>query len=537
MYGKIMENRVMTQAEESISPPPASGGMVWLVGAGPGDPGLCTLRAAQCIREADIILYDALVNPRLLDHAHPACERIATGKRAGGDAVAQDALNAMMADFARTGKRVCRLKGGDPFLLGRGGEEAAYLRAQGIPFEIVPGITSALAAPACAGIPLTRRGVSAAVRIVSGHEAPDKDAGQIHWDALRPDGGTLVVLMGLRRRGAIAATLLANGWAAETPAAVIAHGTLPAQRTVCAPLAHIARSAAEHALDAPAVLVVGEVVRLREQLAWMEKRPLFGRCIMVVRPHAQAVETAQALAALGAEALIAPVIRIESLADSPALAAALAQLPQTDWVVFTSVHGVDAMMACIARGGGDARAFGGVRIAAVGPATAARLEARGLLPDLVPDRYLTEALPDALASQGPLAGQRIMLPRSAMASSSLGDALRACGAEVTEIAAYRVLPGDPLDDALLDRLEQGGVDLALFASPSEVDGFIAAVPSVRRGNTLPRIAAAAIGPVTERALRAAGLAVALSAPEHSMPGLLRAVCDYFARNPRKEGLA
>ena len=534
MYGKIMENRVMTQAEESISPPPASGGMVWLVGAGPGDPGLCTLRAAQCIREADIILYDALVNPRLLDHAHPACERIATGKRAGGDAVAQDALNAMMADFARTGKRVCRLKGGDPFLLGRGGEEAAYLRAQGIPFEIVPGITSALAAPACAGIPLTRRGVSAAVRIVSGHEAPDKDAGQIHWDALRPDGGTLVVLMGLRR---LAATLLANGWAAETPAAVIAHGTLPAQRTVCAPLAHIARSAAEHALDAPAVLVVGEVVRLREQLAWMEKRPLFGRCIMVVRPHAQAVETAQALAALGAEALIAPVIRIESLADSPALAAALAQLPQTDWVVFTSVHGVDAMMACIARGGGDARAFGGVRIAAVGPATAARLEARGLLPDLVPDRYLTEALPDALASQGPLAGQRIMLPRSAMASSSLGDALRACGAEVTEIAAYRVLPGDPLDDALLDRLEQGGVDLALFASPSEVDGFIAAVPSVRRGNTLPRIAAAAIGPVTERALRAAGLAVALSAPEHSMPGLLRAVCDYFARNPRKEGLA
>ncbi len=535
MCGNIMENRGMKKAEETNAPA-CAGGMVWLVGAGPGDPGLCTLRAAQCIGEADVILYDALVHPRLLDHAAPGCECIATGKRAGGDAIDQDALNAMMADFARAGKRVCRLKGGDPFVLGRGGEEAAYLRAQGILFEIVPGVTSALAAPACAGIPVTHRGVSAAVRIVSGHEAPDKDAGQVRWDAVRADGGTLVVLMGLRRLEAITGMLIANGWSPETPAAVVAHGTLPSQRTVCAPLAQIARSAADHGLDAPAVLVVGEVVGLREQLAWLEQRPLFGRCIMVVRPRAQAVETARALADLGAEALIAPVIRIEFVADSPAMAAAVGQLPQTDWVVFTSVHGVDALMACIARAGGDARMFGGVRIAAVGPATAARLAARGLAADLVPDRYLTEALPEALAGRGTLAGRRIMLPRSEIAASALADALRACGAAVTEVAAYRVLPGEPLDEALLERLEQGRVDLVLFASPSEVDGFIAAVPSERREGTLPRITAAAIGPVTERALRAAGFAVALSASEHSMPGFIRAVCDYFARGPRGEGL-
>jgi len=501
---------------------------VWLVGAGPGDPGLVTVRALRCIESADAILHDCLVNEALLEHARPDCQILCSGKRAGRHSMPQDETQALLVRLASEGKRVCRLKGGDPLMFGRGGEEALYLREHGVPYEVVPGVSSALAAPAYAGIPISHRGLSACVHVVTGHEAPGKAGGQVDWENLARASGTLVFLMGLANLDAIARRLMAGSWAPATPAAVIAHGTLPTQRTVTGTLADISKRVADASVEAPAVVVVGEATGMRDELAWFEKRPLFGRTIVATRPRAQAQELAETLRELGAEVILAPTLRIEIPAENAALGDAVARLDEVDWLVFTSGHGVAAFFEALEKQGKDARDLHGLRTAAIGPATAERLRRAGVRADCVPPRYEAAALLEALCGQDDVAGRTFLLPRSNIARPYLVDGLRARGARVVDVAAYHALPGDPLPPDLLDRLEGGHVDLVLFSSPSTVRHFIEAMPEGRREGILPKAHAAAIGPVTAGALEEARIPIRVTAAEYTIPGLVDAIVEHFA---------
>ncbi|HIJ65414.1 MAG TPA: uroporphyrinogen-III C-methyltransferase [Candidatus Hydrogenedentes bacterium] len=504
-----------------------AGGRVWLVGAGPGDPGLITVKGLRCIAEADVIVYDYLCNPALLDNARPDAEQIYVGKRAGHHAMPQDEINGLICSKALEGKRVCRLKGGDPFVFGRGGEEALELRAKGIPFEVVPGVTSAVAAPAYAGIPVTHRGLSTSVRIITGHEDPTKPESDLDWHEIAATRGTLVFLMGVRNLPAISEKLIAGGTPAETPAALVANGTLHTQRTLVSTLETIAQRAQEEGIAPPAVLVVGEVAALAEQLAWFENKTLFGRSIVVTRARTQASEFAAALEELGADVIQAPVIRVESLAETPEMRAAVRDAGKSDWVIFTSVNGVDAFMAALALEDLDGRAVGAARIAAVGPATAARLREHGLRADLVPDEYVTDALADALDAHGGINGRSFLLPRADIARSDLADALRARGGDVHEITAYRTVQGDALPADLADRLDRGEIDLVAFTSSSTVRNFVDALPPERRERLLGHVVAASIGPVTSATLRDAGVREVVVASESTIPGLTAAIVEYF----------
>ncbi|MCX5759886.1 MAG: uroporphyrinogen-III C-methyltransferase, partial [Candidatus Hydrogenedentes bacterium] len=346
----------------------SSKGLVWLVGGGPGDPGLITVKGLRCIVEADCLVYDSLCNPVLLDHARPDAERIYVGKRAGRHAMPQEEINEVLRRKAQEGKRVCRLKGGDPFVFGRGGEEASHLHKHGVRFEIVPGVTSAIAVPAYAGIPVTHREMTTSLRIITGHEDPSKPSSGLDWAEIAASQATLVFLMGVQNLRHIAARLIEHGRSCDTPAAVIADGTLPTQRTVVATLETIASSVAEAGLTPPAVLVVGEVASLRGELNWFENKPLFGRTIVVTRARTQASELAAALESLGAEVISAPVIRTESLADSEPMRKAAREAGRADWIVFTSVNGVDAFLDALINENMDVRALAKVRLAAIGPA-------------------------------------------------------------------------------------------------------------------------------------------------------------------------
>jgi uroporphyrinogen III methyltransferase / synthase len=504
--------------------------MVWLVGAGPGDPGLLTLRGRRCLEEAGVIVYDALVNPLILEWARPEAERICAGKRAGAHSLKQSEINELLADCAESGRRVCRLKGGDPFIFGRGGEEALYLRERGIPFEVVPGVTSAVAGPAYAGIPVTHRGISSELRIVTGHETPEKQEALVDWEGLsQATQATLVFLMAKLNLEGIAARLMRGAWSGETPAAVIAQATLPAQETVRAPLREIAE-AARH-LPRPALLVVGEAVRLRETLAWFERKPLFGRRIVITRARRESVALAETLIDLGAEAIVAPMLEMHPPLDPNALDAEIAEIAKIDWIVFTSVAGVRYFFDALDRFGWDARALASCLVAAVGPATASALQARGIRPDLIPDRYETAALLEMFSTRDRVKGKRFLLPRSCLASPDLAEGLRRAGAQVREVAAYQALTGPPLDADLLDRLEQGGIDLVLFTSPSTLRHFIEAIPPDRREALRARLNAAAIGPVTAKALKTLDIAPRLIADTFTGPGLIDAVCRYFTENP------
>lgn len=503
-------------------------GRVWLVGAGPGDPGLITARGLRCIAEADVIIYDSLVNPVLLAEARPECELLYAGKRAGRHSMKQDETNALIAERAQAGRRVCRLKGGDPFVFGRGGEEALYLRDRGIPFEVVPGVTSAVAAPAYAGIPVTHRAVAASVRIVTGHEDPAKDESQLDWDELAATSGTLVFLMGVQNLERIAGMLAARGKPASTPAAVISNGTLPGQRTVAGTLEDIGPRARAARIGPPAVLVIGEVAALRDQLKWFEARALFGRTLVVTRARAQSSEFAAALRELGADAIEAPAIQTKSLADSEAMRAAAREADQYNWLVFTSANGAEAFFNALDSIGLDARALAGVRAAVIGPGTAESLRRHGVRPDLVPEQFVAEALLEALERTEPFTGQRYLVPRSDIARPGLVDGLRSRGAAVTEVAAYTTLRGETLPEGLVERLEAGSIDLVTFTSSSTVRNFANALPEARRAALLARVRAASIGPVTSAALRSLDIPIAVEAAESTIPGLTAAIVDHFA---------
>lgn len=503
---------------------------VFLIGAGPGDAGLLTLKGRDALAQADVVVYDALANRDILCHARPDAERIYVGKVAGDHAMAQADINALLVRKAREGKVVARLKGGDPYIFGRGGEEAEELAAAGVPFEEIPGISSTVAAPAYAGIPLTHRDFTSSVTIVTGHERPDKPGSVHNWKALAAGASTLVFVMGMKNLPSIVRNLCDAGMDPDTPAALVYRGTTPAQRSLVAPLAELPRRAEAHGFTNPSVIVVGRVAGLREKLGWFEARPLFGRSVVVTRAREQASGLAARLAALGAEVIQCPTIEIRPLDDYAPLDAALARLPGYDWLVFTSVNGVRHAWERLRALGKDSRALGGVQVAAIGPATADALRRRGIEPDFLPARYVAEGVLEGLLARegGQMAGRRFLLPRAARARDVLPDALRRAGAVVDVLPAYETVPAQGNRDAVLRRLEAGALSCVTFGSSSTVENFLSLVDAETL-RSHPETKLAAIGPVTAKTLRAHGLPCDIMPGEYTIPALADAVRAHFAR--------
>jgi uroporphyrinogen III methyltransferase/synthase len=484
-----------------------SAGVVYLVGAGPGDPGLLTRRGAELLERADVVVYDRLAHPVLLELAPPGAELIDVGKAPGRVAMDQDGINAVLVERGLAGQVVVRLKGGDPFVFGRGGEEAEELAAAGVRFEVVPGITSAIAAPAYAGIPVTHRGLSTHFTVVTGHEDPAKGSTDTDWDALARAGGTLVILMGAGRLADIAARLVAGGRGPDTPVAAVRWGTRAEQHTVRGTLGTIA----DLGVDPPSAIVVGPVAGL--DLAWFERRPLFGRTVVVTRAREQASELRLRLEDLGATVLEVPAIAIEPLDFT------LPGLGAYDWLVLTSANGVAALFdRGLAAVGLDARALAGVRVAAIGPGTAAALATRGVRADLVPDRFVAEALLDAFPDPAP--GARILLARAEQARDVLPAGLEARGFAVDVLPVYRTVVGTPAP-ADLERLRAGAVDAVTFTSSSTVTNFCEMVGALPE----PAPLVVSIGPVTSATARDRGLAPDIEADPHTVDALVDAVVD------------
>ena len=517
---------------------PAQPGTVHLVGGGPGDPGLLTLRAAHLLRTATVVAYDRLAPSEALALCRAEARLVHVGKRPDHHALPQDEINALLVREALAGEAVVRFKGGDPFVLGRGSEEAQACRDADVPFEVVPGITSAIAGPAYAGVPVTHRGVAPAFAVVTGHEDPTKDTNQVDHVALARFPGTLVLLMGVGRLGGIAAALQAGGRAPSTPVAVIQWASTPRQRTVVATLDTVERSVAEAGITSPAVIVVGDVAALHHQLAWFEgaghdwverRRPLHGRRVLVPRTRQQASELSSRLRALGAEPVEAPTIAIEPTREPDALRMRVAEIADGafDWVALTSVNGVAALWDQLTALRADARLLARTRVAAVGSGTAGALRRHGIVADLVPDRFTTRGLAEALAASGP--PRRVLLPRADIATPTLADLLRRTGWDVVEVEAYRTVRVPALAPDVRDDLRDGGIDLVAFASSSTVRNLVDLLDGPLHATT--RIAA--IGPVTADACRQLGLRVDAEADPHDLDGLVAAVVD-AGRHARRQ---
>ena len=496
-------------------------GTVYLVGAGPGDPGLLTVRGRELLDECDAVVYDALAGGaelRTRSDGSSVPEEHNVGKR-GGDAASarQEDINRLLVGLARAGKNVVRLKGGDPFVFGRGSEEAQALAEAGVPFEVVPGVTAGIAAPAYAGIPVTHRGLSTAVTFVTGHEDPTKPSAQTNWAALAKVGGTIVLYMGVKRLATIARTLIDAGLPAEMPAAATQWGTMPRQRTVTATLGTLAAAMEREGLGAPVIVTIGWSVVLRDEIAWFDRRPLFGRRVIVTRAADGATALGKRLRARGADVIEAPATRIEPV-DTTALDNALGRVRDYGWLVLTSRNAVRAVWESLLRVGVDARALAGVRVAAVGPGTAAALLERGVRVDVLPERFVAEGVLEALAARDDVRGARVLYAAATGARDVLPAGLAALGATVDRVDAYQSVP-DERGAAVLRRALEKGVDIVTFASASAVQAFVDAVT--------PEIAvdarAVTIGPITSEAARAAGIEVVEEADEATVPALADAV--------------
>lgn len=508
-------------------PAPRTGetGTVYLVGSGPGDPGLLTLRAAELLATADAVVFDSLTSPAVLEHCDPAAARHDLGE-GGPHSPSSEEVGRRLTELAREHRRVVRLTGGDPFVFGRGSREAEVLAEAGVPFEIVPGVTAGSAVPAYAGIPVTHRGISSTVVFAAGREDTLEGEEAKRWEHLARGAETLVVFMGRRTLPSIVDRLRAGGRSSETPAAVIEWGTHPRQRTVVAPLGSVAAEAEAAEIEAPALVVVGEVVRLRERLAWFESRPLFGRRAVVTRARAQAADFVRSLEELGAEVIPLPTIRITDPADPEPLRFAVREADRFDWIVFTSVNGVQRFWAELRASGRDTRTLAGVSLCAIGPATAAAIELEGARADLVPPEFVAESVLEALEEEGGLRGSRVLLPRAEVARSTLPETLRERGAEVVEVAAYRTVQDGGEADVVRERLRRGEVDLITFTASSTVRNFVDLV-----GTEIGPSRVACIGPITAGTARELGLPVHVQAESYTIPGLVAAIRQHFASHP------
>jgi uroporphyrinogen III methyltransferase/synthase len=498
-------------------------GTVYLVGAGPGDPGLLTLRAAELLGRADVVVYDALVNKDVLRLAPKNAEIIYGGKRSKDHAIPQDELNALLVAKAREGKTVVRLKGGDPYVFGRGGEEAAELAAAKIRFEVVPGISSVIAAPNYAGIPITHRDHCSSFTVITGHEDPAKEVSSIDWPQVAKIPGTKIVLMGVSRIREITAQLIANGMPPETPVAMVRWGTTGRQQSIEGTLTTIADIVEKSQFTAPAVTIIGDVVKLRNELNWFEQRPLFGERIVVTRTRDQASQLSRQLAELGADVLEVPTIKVVPTDRHADLADALLELNSYDWLVFTSPNGVTMFFEAFFKAFEDLRDIGGPRIAAVGPATAAKLKELHLKVDLMPEEYVTAKIAKAFIKFESIENLKILLLRAEVANPDLPRELEALGAIVDDVACYKTIPEtDDVNEAAA-RLLESGADWITFTSSSTVENFHARFDLPALLKKFPSIRLASIGPETTKSLAALGLKPAVEAKPHTIDGLVKAI--------------
>lgn len=498
-----------------------SAGKVYLIGGGPGDPGLLTLRGRDVLAAADVVVYDRLIPEELLRHARPEAETIYVGKQPGKHSMKQPEITALLVDLAKRPARVVRLKGGDPFVFGRGGEEALALAREGIAFEVVPGVSAGVAVPAYAGIPVTHRGLASNFGMITGHEEPGKEESDLDYAALARWGGTLEFFMGVGNLPEICRQLIDNGLDDTTPAAIIQQGATPRQRTVVGTLATLPTLAEQADIRPPALTVIGSVVGLRDKLVWYESRPLFGKSIVVTRARAQASRLSAALRELGAEVVEMPSIKIEPPEDPTPLRNALQDLEQFDWTIFTSVNAVDSVFETLRASGRDARAFAGGNVCAIGPATRAALAANGILADAQPPKYICTSIVETLAARESLSGKRILAPRADIAPPDLVDLLGAQGADVTEVTAYRTLPDCSGAQAVIERIRANDLDWITFTSSSTVRNFLTAVPADLLTGSGTRLVS--IGPSTSETLREFGLEPSAQADPFTIDGVVNAV--------------
>ncbi len=507
--------------------------IVYLIGAGPGDPGLITVRGLQYLSEADVVLYDHLVPPRLLRSARADAEQIDVGT-AAPQPLEQEAICYLLAEKAREGKTVARLKWGDPFVFDSGGSEALFLHEQGVRFEVVPGIPAGIAVPGYAGIPITYPGGGDTVTFVRGHEDDGKARASIDWTSLARLDGAIVCYAGPQQLAEMLGALLAHGRPPDDSAAVIYDGTLPTQKTIAGSLKEIAERVAEADDRRPAILVVGRVVALREHLRWFDARPLFGKRILVTRPKDQSMELVEQLEALGAEAIEAPMIRILPPEDFGPLDEACGRAGEFDWIIFSSANAVEAFMARLLAGPKDLRALGGARLCGVGPATSERLADYGLKVELTPPEYRAEAVLRALTERGTVNGLKILLPRADIGRELLAEELGQRGADVTEVVAYRTIAveadreGEPdIYRMLLER----SIDVVTFTSASAVRNFVRILGAEPAADLLGATVVACIGPVTAEAASQCNIKTTIQPANYTIPALVHAIAVHYQKNP------
>ncbi|HXE79492.1 MAG TPA: uroporphyrinogen-III C-methyltransferase [Vicinamibacterales bacterium] len=510
--------------------------VVYIIGAGPGDPGLITVRGLECLSAADVVLYDHLVHPRLLRHAPSSAERINVGT-AAPKPLDQEAICYLLAEKAREGRVVARLKWGDPFVFDRGGEEALFLHEQGIPFEIVPGIPAAIGVPSYAGVPVTYPGAGDTLTLVRGHEDESQTLPSVDWSSLAKLKGTIVCYVGTRQLGAALEALLSHGRPRGESAAVIFRGTHPDQRTWHDTLEGLAARVKQEPPSEPAILVAGRVTGLRDHLRWFDERPLFGRRIVVTRPREDAPELVDRLATLGAEAIEAPMIRIVPPQDYAPLDEAIANLEAFEWIIFTSANAVDHFMARLRAGPGDARLLKGVRLFAAGPATRDRLARFALKVDLMPSEGRPDRVVQALREHGGLEGANVLLPRANVGRELLVEELRKAGANVTEVTAYRVLVADAEREGEIDlyrMLLDRRIDVVTFTSASSVRNLVTLLGKDPAADLLRQTVVACIGPVTAEAAAQFGIGTTIMPREYTIPALVDAIVKYYAERASGE---
>ncbi len=499
-------------------------GRVFIVGAGPGDPGLITVKGLRCLEQADVVVYDRLANARLLSQAKEGAELIFAGKGPDKHVLEQDEINSVLVEKARAGKTVVRLHGGDPFVFGRGAEEAEALRAEGLEFEIVPGVPSAVAVPAYAGIPVTHRNAASFFTVITGREDPTKEWTRVPWDKLAERSGTLLVLMGVESLPETVRKLQGYGLPSSTPIALVQNGTTPRQRTVVGTLTDIVERVNEAKLTSPAVTIVGDVVRLREKLKWFDSKPLFGKRVLVTRSRAQASLLSEKLAELGAEPVELPTIEVAPPYDWSSLDNAIRDIHSFNWIIFTSANAVRMFFGRMKEKGWDSRSLAGAKICAIGPATAGELDSFGLKPDFVPGEFTSEGIVGSVGSMG-MSGARVLLPRADIAPEGLVKGLRKLGATVEQVVAYRTLV--PEDSKAKEVLARGDIDAATFTSSSTVKNLVELLDG-HAPEMLNGVVIASIGPVTSETARSLGLRVDVEAKEHTIPGLVQALVGTMA---------
>ncbi|MGC8490501.1 MAG: uroporphyrinogen-III C-methyltransferase [Syntrophobacteraceae bacterium] len=508
-------------------------GKVYLVGAGPGDPGLFTLRGRQVLETAEVVIFDYLANEELLKFAPPTAERIYVGKKGGDHTLGQEGINALLVEKGRE-NIVVRLKGGDPYIFGRGGEEAQALVENSIPFETVPGISAASAVPAYAGIPLSHRDFTSTIAFITGHERADKEEGEskIAWDKIATGAGTLVFFMGVKNLPEICRKLIACGRSADTPIALVRWGTTPMQKTVAGTLSDIVEKVKAANLQPPAVIVVGEVVTCREELNWFENRPLFGRKIVVTRAREQASDFKAALAGLGAECIEFPTIAVAPPPSWAPLDEAIGSLSGYDWIIFTSVNGVKSFLGRMQVAGKDARDLHAIRLAAIGPKTAEALEAVMLRPDLVPSEYRAEAVLEALADYD-VRGKRFLMPRAMVAREILPETLMERGAKVDVVPAYQTVLPEHDAQKIRSLLNDCRIDCLTFTSSSTVSNFFSLIGKEEFARCKGKTAVACIGPITAQTAAGFGLTTDIMPSEYTIQGLVDSIVAYFEQGNRR----